>query len=237
MESRILPTKQTDGRPTGQDPDGPDWKLHRESTIESEADASFEALFAHNFKTLARGLLARSRQLADAEDCVLEAFVRELKARGKPVPRDDKTNEPRWFRPFMAVLANWISLEAWRRGRREIQFEDHGHSDVPALEGGPSADRLLRAVDGDDAQATWVAIIRRRFDKLEPDQAAHIYLRATIESLEAIACVLEISEDAERMRWWRLVKTVKRVHGVDLQEALDLGRPRPKKSGKDNCND
>lgn len=103
-----------------------------------DADA-FDALYATSFRRLVSQIYAMCGNLAEAQDCVQEAFVRAWDRRRV---LDTEQYPEAWIR----TVAFRLAVSRWRRAQRALRSPDRSEPGGPVAEPDPSRVALVRAL-------------------------------------------------------------------------------------------
>jgi RNA polymerase sigma-70 factor (ECF subfamily) len=102
-------------------------------------ERAFDEFYARSYRRLVGQIYAMCGDLAEAQDCVQEAFLRAWNKRSSlDVERSPET----WVR----VTASRLAISRWRRARKALRAPDRAHAAVCPPEPGVNHIALTRAL-------------------------------------------------------------------------------------------
>jgi RNA polymerase sigma-70 factor (ECF subfamily) len=102
-------------------------------------ERAFEVLYAHSYRRLVGQIYALCGDLAEAQDCVQEAFISAWRHRRS---LDLDRSPEAWVR----VTASRLAISRWRRTRRALRPPDRALTREPVYEPGVSHLALVAAL-------------------------------------------------------------------------------------------
>jgi len=102
-------------------------------------EAAFDALYAGSFRRLVAQIYAMCGNLAEAQDCVQEAFVRAWDRRRS---LDADQSPEAWIR----TVAYRLAVSRWRRAQRALRLQDRSQLRDAVAEPDPTHVELVRAL-------------------------------------------------------------------------------------------
>jgi RNA polymerase sigma-70 factor (ECF subfamily) len=180
----------------------------RLAAIQAGDDAAFDELVARHQRALFAFAWRYLHNSADAEDLVIEAFVRLHQARGRLRP---DTNLSAWLFTALANLCH--NRHRWRTRHPEVSLDaplPPGESQMPPA--GPE-----HPIERDEAQAALKAAI----DRLPHDHRTVVLLHHYEQlSYREIAAIVNCSERGVETRLYRARQQLKAELALYLRETI-----------------
>jgi RNA polymerase sigma-70 factor (ECF subfamily) len=118
---------------------GPPAALTGNALVRGLDEAAFDTLYAGSFRRLVAQIYAMCGNLAEAQDCVQEAFVRAWDRRRS---LDAAQSPEAWIR----TVAYRLAVSRWRRAQRALRLQDRSQQRDPVAEPDASHVALVRAL-------------------------------------------------------------------------------------------
>jgi RNA polymerase sigma-70 factor, ECF subfamily len=130
-------------------------------------ERAFDDLYAGSYRRLVGQIYAMCGDLAEAQDCVQEAFIRAWNKRSSlDVERSPET----WVR----VVASRLAISRWRRARKALRPPDRAHATAGPPEPSVNHIALTRALQQLPAEQRRAIVLHHLCDMSVAEIAAEI---------------------------------------------------------------
>lgn len=130
-------------------------------------EAAFDAFYADSFRRLVGQIYAMCGNLAEAQDCVQEAFVR---AWDKRRTLDVEQSPEAWVR----TVAYRLAVSRWRKARKALLPTDRSHPPATPIEPDVTRVALARALQALPADQRRAIVLHHLADLSVADVAAEV---------------------------------------------------------------